>query len=66
MPTTGEHLTAKYYVDNTFYSVAGSSFLTLDTHEILKLGQQNSIILFFTLTSPETTIENLPNHMLIA
>ena len=58
MPAVGEHLTAKYYVDDAlFYSVDELSLLRLDPNEKLKLDEQNSIILNSTLTSPKTIIE---------
>ena len=58
MPAVGEHLTAKYYVDNAiFHSVQEPSLLRLDPDEKLKLDEQDSIILNTTLTSPKTIIE---------
>ena len=58
MPAVGEHLTAKYYVDDAlFYSVDELSLLRLVPNEKLKLDEQNSIILNSTLTSPKTIIE---------
>ena len=58
MPAVGEHLTAKYYVDNAiFYTVDESSLLRLDPDEKLKLDEQESIVLNSTLTSPKTIIE---------
>ena len=58
MPTVGEHLTAKNYVDNAIsYHVHEPSLLTLDPNEMLKLDEQDSIILKSTSTSPKTKIE---------
>ena len=58
MLLVGEHLTAKYYVDNDlFYSVNESSLLGLNPDEKRKLDERNSIILSSTLTSPKTMIE---------
>ena len=58
MPAVGEHLTAKYYVDNAISnSVNESSLLRLDANEKLELDKQDSIILNSTLTDPMTIIE---------
>ena len=58
MPAVGEHLTAKYYVDNAISnSVDESSLLRLDANEQLELDKQDSIILNSTLTDPMTIIE---------
>ena len=58
MPAVGEHLTAKYYVDNAISnSVDESSLLRLDANEKLELDKQDSIILNSTLTDPMTIIE---------
>ena len=55
MLAVGEHLTAKYYVDNAiFYSVDESTLLRLDPDEKLKLVEQDSIILNSTITSLKT------------
>ena len=60
MPAVGEHLTAKYYVDNAiFYRVNESSILRLDPYEKLELDKQGSIIVNSTSTSPKTIIELL-------
>ena len=57
MPAVGEHLTAKYYVDDAIYHrVHESSLLRLDPNEKLKLDEHDSIILNSTLTSPKTII----------
>ena len=53
-----EHLTPKYFVDNTiFYSVEERSLLRLVADEKLKLDGQDSPILNSTLTTPKSTIE---------
>ena len=58
MPAVGEHLTAKYYVDNAISnSVDEVSLLRLDPNEKLELDKQDSIILNSTLTDPTTIIE---------
>ena len=58
MPAVGEHLTAKYYVDNAITnSVDESSLLRLDANEKLDIDKQDSIILNSTLTDPMTIIE---------
>ena len=58
MPAIGEHLTAKYYVDNAISnSVDESTLLRLDANEKLELDKQDSIILNSTLTDPMTIIE---------
>ena len=55
MPAVGEHLTAKYYVDNAISkAIDESSLLRLDPDEKL---EQDSIILNSTLTSPKTILE---------
>ena len=55
MPAVGEHLTAKYYVDNAISkAIDESSLLRLDTDEKLT---QDTIILNSTLTSPKTIVE---------
>ena len=55
MPAVGEHLTAKYYVDNAISkAIDESSFLRLDTDEKLT---QDTIVLNSTLTSPKTILE---------
>ena len=55
MPAVGEHLTAKYYVDNAISDrVNEQSLLRLDPGEKLT---QDSIILNSTLTSPKTIVE---------
>ena len=55
MPAVGEHLTAKYYVDNAISkAIDESSLLRLDPDEKLK---QDSIILNSTLTTPKTILE---------
>ena len=55
MPPVGEHLTAKYYVDDAiYYSVDELSLLRLDPSEKLKLDEQDSAILDSTLISPKT------------
>ena len=61
MPTVGEHLTAKCYVDNAKSDSADeSSLLRLDPDEQSKLNEQDSIVLNSTLTSPKNVID-LPN-----
>ena len=58
MPELGEHLTAKNYVDQTFFdTVDKSSLLRLDSNGKLKIDEQESIFLNSTLTSPKTIIE---------
>ena len=58
MPAVGEHLTAKYYVDNAISnSIDEVSLLRLDPNEKLELNKQDSIILNSTLTDPMTIIE---------
>ena len=58
MTAIGEHLTAKYYVDNAISnSVDESSLLRLDANEKLELDKQDSIILNSTLTDPMAIIE---------
>ena len=47
MPAVGEHLTAKFYVDN---AIAEPSILRLDPYEKLDLDEQDIIILNSTLT----------------
>ena len=55
MPAVGEHLTAKYYVDNAISkAIDESSLLGFDPDEKL---EQDSIILNSTLTSPKTILE---------
>ena len=55
MPAVGEHITAKYYVDNAISDrVNEQSLLRLDPGEKLT---QDSIILNSTLTSPKTIVE---------
>ena len=55
MPAVGEHLTAKYYVDNAISkAIDESSILRFDPDEKL---EQDSIILNSTLTSPKTILE---------
>ena len=55
MPAVGEHLTAKYYVDNAISkAIDESSLLRFDPDEKL---EQDSIILNSTLTSPKTILE---------
>ena len=55
MPAVGEHLTAKYYVDNAISkAIDESSLLRLDPDEKL---EQDSIILTSTLTTPKTILE---------
>ena len=55
MPAVGEHLTAKYYVDNAISkAIDESSLLRLDPDEKL---EQDSIILNSTLSSPKTILE---------
>ena len=55
MPAVGEHLTAKYYVDNVISNrVNEKSLLRLDIDEKLT---QDTIILNSTLTTPKTIIE---------
>ena len=55
MPAVGEHLTAKYYVDNAISkAIDESSLLRLDTDEKLT---QDTIVLNSTLTSPKTKIK---------
>ena len=55
MPAVGEHLTAKYYVDNAISkAIDESSLLRFDPDEKL---EQDSIILISTLTSPKTKLE---------
>ena len=55
MPAVGEHLTAKYYVDNAISkAIDESSLLRLDPDEKL---EQDSIILNSTLTTPKTILE---------
>ena len=56
MPAVGEHLTAKYYVDNAISNrVNEQSLLGLDIDEKLT---QDTIILNSTLTTPKTIIES--------
>ena len=58
MPASGEHSTAKYYVDNAIsYHLHEPSLLRLDPDEMLKLDEQDSIILTSALTTPRTIIE---------
>ena len=58
MPAVGAHLTAKLFVDNAFsYHVQEASLLRLDPDQMLKLDEQDSIILSFALTTPRTIIE---------
>ena len=55
MPAVGEHLTAKYYVDNSISkAIDESSLLRLDPDEKM---EKDSIILNSTLTSPKTILE---------
>ena len=55
MPAVGEHLTAKYYVDNAISDrVNEQSLLRLDIDEKLT---QDTIILNSTLTTPKTILE---------
>ena len=55
MPAVGEHLTAKYYVDNAISkAIDESSLLRFDPDEKL---EQDSIVLNSTLTSPKTILE---------
>ena len=55
MPAVGEHLTAKYYVDNAISkAIDESSFLRFDPDEKY---EQDSIIPNSTLTSPKTILE---------
>ena len=55
MPAVGEHLTAKYYVDNAISDrVNEQSLLRLDLDEKLT---QDTIILKSSITSPKTIIE---------
>ena len=55
MPAVGEHLTAKYYVDNAISkAIDESSLLRLDTDEKLT---QDTIVLNSTLTSSKTILE---------
>ena len=58
MTADREHLTPKYYVDQTiFYHVNEPSLLRLDPEEQLKPDEQDSIALNSTLTLPKTVIE---------
>ena len=58
MPAGGEHLTAKYYVDDAiFYSLGESSLFRLGPGRKLKLDEQDSVFLNSALTSPKTIIE---------
>ena len=60
MPTVGEHLTAKYYVDDAIYSrVHESSLLRLHPDQKLNQDDQDSLVLISTLTSPKI-IKELP------
>ena len=55
MPAVGQHLTAKYYVDNAISkTIDESSSLRLDPDEKLK---QDTIVLNSTLTTPKTILE---------
>ena len=57
MPAVVDYLTAKYYVDQAISnSVEEPSLLRLNPDEKLKLDDQDSIILYCTLTSPKTII----------
>ena len=56
MPAVGEHLTAKYYVDQaTCNSVDDSSLLRLDPNKELKIDEQDSVIRNVSLTSLKPT-----------
>ena len=59
MPAVGDHLTAKYYVDEvTFYSVNESSLFRLDLDKKLGLDdEQSSKVLNSILTSPKFMLE---------
>ena len=58
MPAVRGHLTAEYYVDEAISnSVDESSLFWLDLDEKLKLDQQDSIFLSYTLISPKTMKE---------
>ena len=58
MPAVREHLTPKYYVDQTIsYWLDELSLLRLYPSEELKLDEQDSIVLNYALTSPKTIIE---------
>ena len=58
MHAVGEHFTAKYYVDDViFRSVHELSLLSLDPEGKLKLDEQDSISLNFTLPFPKTILE---------
>ena len=58
LPVVCEHLTPKFYVDQTIlFSVHESPLLILDPGEKLKLDEQDSINLNSTLTSPKTIVE---------
>ena len=61
MPEIGGYLTPKLYVDKAFSnSIDEPSLLRLDLDEILKLDEQDSIILNYTLATQKTKIET-PN-----
>ena len=58
MPAVGEHLTAKYKVNNVFSNIVDESSLSrLDPDKKLKLDEQDSIILNSTSTSARAIIE---------
>ena len=62
-----EHLTSKMYVDQAIsHYVIDSSLLSLDPDGKLKLNEENSLILNYTLRSPKTIKKYVLNHMLIA
>ena len=57
-PAVGEHLTAKYYVDNSFYNSVGASWLLkLKLNEKLKQDEEDHITRNSILTSPKSMIE---------
>ena len=58
MPAVREHLTPKFYVDQAICrSVNESSLLRLHPYENINLDEQNFIVPYSTLTSPETILE---------
>ena len=66
MPILEEQLSPKLFVDQAISDgVDESSLLRSDPDEKLDLDEQNSIVLYFTLTLPKTIIEKPTKNMLI-
>ena len=60
MPAVREHLTPKYFIDQAiFHIVDEPSLLKLHPDGKLNLDEQDSIVLYSTLTSPKT-IKEIP------